>query len=157
VRARERKANVVKLGTLVVVIGACALLSAKGSAQDAPAPSAETGAAAPAAESSASLPPPSYAAAPVTPSGGIRDSSDHRRPFALSAMAYVPWWYGLGIGVKLGFEIPILHDGFIPSLNDSFSLEPSFSFAYSTWNRFSYYDDLHALRYTPALAALRSF
>lgn len=143
-----------KLFCTVAIIGACALFSAQGAAQDAPPPSAPT----PAAESAPPPPPPTYASQPApAPTGGIRDTSEHRRPFTLSALAYVPWWYGIGIGVRASFEIPLVHDGFIPSLNDSFSLEPSFSFAYSSWNRFSYYDELHALRYTPALAALWSF
>lgn len=85
---------------------------------------------------------------------GIKDTSIHHRPYSASALLYVPWWYGIGIGLKLGFEIPIVHDGFIPKLNDSFSLEPSFTFAYST-----YYstNDVSLVRYTPAISALWSF
>lgn len=103
-------------------------------------------------------PPPAYVApAPAVPSdGGIRDSSAKQRPYTLSALAYVPWWYGLGIGIKAGFEIPVAPDGFIPSLNDSVSVEPSFSFAYTRWNTYAGVD-LNALRYTPAISALWSF
>jgi hypothetical protein len=144
----------VKLGPLVLILGACTFVSARGSAQEAPASGAESSTVAPAPP-----PPPNYAPAPAPAAldGSIRDASAKRRPFTLSALAYVPWWYGIGIGARVGFEIPIVHDGFIPSINDSFSLEPSFALAYSTYNQFSYYDDLHALRYTPALAALWSF
>jgi hypothetical protein len=147
--------NLVKLLPTVAILGACALFSARGAAQDALPPSASAESASP--PPPAYAPPPAYVPPPAAPSGGIRDDSAHRRPFTLSVLAYVPWWYGIGIGARVGFEIPIVHDGFIPSLNDSFSLEPSFAFAYSSWNTFSYYDDLHALRYTPALAALWSF
>jgi hypothetical protein len=145
--------NLVKLLRTVAIIGVCALFSARAAAQDVPPPSAGAETANPPPP-----PPPNYSTQPAAaPTGGIRDASEHRRPFTLSVLAYVPWWYGVGIGARVGFEIPIVHDGFIPSLNDSISLEPSFAFAYSTWNTFSYYDDLHALRYTPALAALWSF
>jgi hypothetical protein len=103
-------------------------------------------------------PPPTFVStpAPAPLEGSIRDVTPHTRPYTLSALAYVPWWYGLGIGVKAGFEITLVPDGFIPSINDSFSLEPSFSFAYSRWNSFAGVD-LNALRYTPAISALWSF
>jgi hypothetical protein len=148
----------VKLAPLVLILGACTFVSARASAQDAPASGAESGAVAP-EQSAPPPPPPNYAPAPApaVQEGSIRDASDKRRPFTLSVLAYVPWWYGIGIGARVGFEIPIVHNGFIPSINDSFSLEPSFAIAYSTYNQFSYYDDLHALRYTPALAVLWSF
>jgi hypothetical protein len=101
--------------------------------------------------------------APAARSGGggsrgdliIKDTSDHRRPMALSVMAYVPWWYGVGIGFSTAFEIPIMHDGFLPNVNDSFSIEPSFGFAYVDY--YSGWDDDYALLFRPAVAALWSF
>ena len=40
-------------------------------------------------------------------------------------MAYVPWWYGIGVGAMVRYEIPIVKNGFIPAINDQFSLEPA--------------------------------
>ena len=51
-------------------------------------------------------------------------------------MFYVPWWYGIGAGAMVRYEIPIVPDGFIPAINDQFSLEPALGFA---WQR--NYDD----------------
>jgi hypothetical protein len=95
---------------------------------------------------------------PLAPEGSIKDASDKRRPMSLSAMAFVPWWYGIGIGGSVAFEIPIVHNGFIPKINDSFSIEPSFSFAYTTWrNTYRAYDHDYGLMFRPAVAALWSF
>lgn len=85
----------------------------------------------------------------------IKDTSDHRRPMTLSLMAYIPWWYGIGIGFSTAFEIPIMHNGFLPNVNDSFSIEPSFGFAYVDY--YSGWDDDYALLFRPAVAALWSF
>lgn len=87
----------------------------------------------------------------------IKDASPKRRQMGLSLDMYVPWLEGVGIGFKLGFEIPIMHNGFLPSVNDSFSLEPRFLMAYQKWRSFAAYDDLHVMAYTPAIAALWSF
>jgi hypothetical protein len=123
--------------------------------QTQPAQPAATGAPAPVAPLYTS---PSVSQAPPAAEGSIKDISVHRRPMALSMMAFVPWWYGIGIGPSLAFEIPIVHDGFIPRVNDQFSIEPSFSFAYTTWrDSYDYYNDDFALMFRPAVAALWSF
>jgi hypothetical protein len=63
--------------------------------------------------------------------GGITDRSVHEeRPMGISAMLYLPWYYGIGIGVNARFEIPIVKDGFIPQINDQVSIEPSLSLGY---------------------------
>lgn len=62
--------------------------------------------------------------------GGITDRGEHVRPYGISAMAYLPWYYGIGIGFNARFEIPIVHDGFISAINDQVSIEPSFSLGY---------------------------
>jgi hypothetical protein len=63
--------------------------------------------------------------------GGIADRSVHdTRPMSISAMLYLPWYYGVGIGVNARFEIPIIKDGFIPQINDQVSIEPSLSLGY---------------------------
>lgn len=64
--------------------------------------------------------------------GGIRDTSPQSRPQELSVMMYVPWWYGIGVGVQARYEIPIVPNGFIPAINDQFSLEPALSLS---WQR----------------------
>lgn len=135
-------------------------------AEDSAAPAAdnpETGAVATSGEAGYQ---PYQPAADANSSGGggggssrggliIKDTSPHRRPMAISGMAYVPWWYGIGIGFSAAFEIPIMHDGFLPNLNDSFSIEPSFGFAYVDY--YSSWDDDYALLFRPAVAALWSF
>lgn len=127
--------------------------------ETAPAPTAAEGAAS--AAPAAAEPAPAYTPPqppPPAEEGTIKDTSEHRRPMALSAMAFVPWWYGIGIGGSLAFEIPIVHNGFIPSINDSFSIEPSFSFAWTTWRGTrSVYDNDYGLLFRPAVAALWSF
>jgi hypothetical protein len=124
-------------------------------------PAAATPAEGPVVSGAALAPTPVYSPAPPPPpaeEGTIKDTSEHRRPMALSAMAFVPWWYGIGIGASLAFEIPIVHNGFIPGINDSFSIEPSFSFAWTTWRGTRrYFDDDHGLLFRPAVAALWSF
>jgi hypothetical protein len=57
--------------------------------------------------------------------------------------------------MSVGFEIPIMHDGFLPMLNDSFSIEPSFGFAYVDY--YSSFSSDYALLFRPAVAALWSF
>lgn len=48
-------------------------------------------------------------------------------------MFYAPWWYhGIGAGGMVRYEIPIVKNGFIPAINDQFSLEPALGFA---WQR----------------------
>lgn len=147
----------VRIGSvLLVMVG---LLSAGwASAQDtfggAPQP-VSPGPAQPIAAPPPPPPPPGGYAEPATP-GSIRDQTVHDRPLALSVLAYVPWFYGIGIGAFTGFEIPIVKDGFIPRLNDQFSLEPSFAFAYSTW-RGSALDDDFALLYRVGCSVLWSF
>jgi hypothetical protein len=89
--------------------------------------------------------------------GSIKDTSPKRRPYGVSLDAYMPWLEGFGGGFKVSAEIPIMHNGFIPSINDSFSLEPRFLMAYQRWSSFAVYDDLYVMAYTPAVAALWSF
>jgi hypothetical protein len=90
------------------------LLSAPGAAF-----AATTGSSAPAATQTAQGEP-----------GGIMDTRVHTRDPDISALFWLPWaYYSIGIGGQVRFEIPILPDGFIPSINDEFTLEPSFGIA----------------------------
>ncbi len=90
--------------------------------------------------------------------GTIKDRSVHEsRPYALSAMLYVPWWYGIGIGVNARFEIPVVKDGFIPQINDQFSIEPSIAFDYRS-RGYGFVDErLKFIDITPAVYAMWSF
>jgi hypothetical protein len=69
----------------------------------------------------------------VSGDGTITDRSTHTRQMDLSLMAWLPWYYGFGIGVDGRFSIPIVPDGFIPQINDEFDIEPSLGLAYSTY------------------------
>jgi hypothetical protein len=59
--------------------------------------------------------------------GGFMDVSAHHRPQQLSVFLGLPFFYygygGLPLGASVRYTIPILHDGFAPTINDSFSLE----------------------------------
>ena len=85
--------------------------------------------------------------------GAIRDTSRHTRPQGISAMLYVPWLYGPGIGINARYEIPVVPDGFIPAINDQFSIEPSLGLGYrSDWGT-----DWDFFNITPAAYATWSF
>jgi len=101
-------------------------------------------------ESAPAAPPP----APIEP-GSLKDASPKQRPLGISVMAWVPWWYGFGIGAKGGVEIPLAHDGFLPSVNDSFSLEPSLSIAHVDYGLFA--TSVSTIHILPALAGIWSF
>lgn len=70
--------------------------------------------------------------------GGIRDGSYHVRPFQISLFAvapYLPHYFGpdgFGIGGAARFTIPLVHNGFIRSINDSFELELGGN-VYTSW------------------------
>lgn len=59
--------------------------------------------------------------------GSLSDASPQRRHPMLSFFVGFPagyWYYGgIPFGVGARYLQPILHDGFVPSLNDSFSVE----------------------------------
>ena len=59
-------------------------------------------------------------------SGALLDRSPQRRSQMLSIFLGLPYgyfYYGFPFGVSGRYLIPILHDGFLPSVNDSFSIE----------------------------------
>jgi hypothetical protein len=142
--------NVLKLASLVLVLGGL-LMADRVCAQ----------------EGYESEPQPVYAApggATVGPrgdGGGIKDNGPHVRPMMASALLYTPWRYGFGFGVKLGFEIPLVHNGFIPSINNSFSIEPYFGLGWNNYNRGTNFglidDDFAAVEFTPGVSVLWSF
>ncbi len=92
--------------------------------------------------------------------GSIRDRSEHAsRPLGVSGMLYIPWYHGIGIGLNARVEIPIVKDGFISSINDQVSLEPSLGLAYSSSSyAFGLLDErLKYLNITPAIYGMWSF
>jgi len=59
-------------------------------------------------------------------SGALLDRSPQRRSQLLSVFVGLPYgyfYYGFPFGIGGRYLIPILHDGFIPAINDSFSIE----------------------------------
>lgn len=89
--------------------------------------------------------------------GGIKDRGRHTRPMDLSILGYLPWYLGLGVGVNVRFEIPIVPDGFIPAINDQFSIEPSFSVGFRARKYRREDDRLRYLDITPAVYGVWSF
>ncbi len=71
--------------------------------------------------------------APPRTADSITDWSIHARQSDLSILAWAPWYYGFGVGAQLRYEYFVLPNGFIPTINDSFSLEPSIGLAYTSY------------------------
>lgn len=67
---------------------------------------------------------------------GLFDTADHARRHGISAFAYLPYDYGFGVGFALRYTLPIVHNGFISKLNDSFEAEFGADIAYSWYNYF---------------------
>ena len=60
--------------------------------------------------------------------GALTDASPQRRQSMLTVFLGLPygrfgWGYGFPLGVGARYYLPLVHDGFIPSINDSFGLE----------------------------------
>ncbi len=58
--------------------------------------------------------------------GGLLDASSQRRPQMLSIFLGFPYsyyYYGFPLGISGRYYFPVLHDGFVPTINDSFGLE----------------------------------
>jgi len=87
--------------------------------------------------------------------GTITDRSHHERGSDLSLLLWIHYYYGYGIGGNIRYEIPVLPDGFIPSINDEFTLEPSLGIAATRYNYPP--DRVSVLNLAPALYGLWSF
>lgn len=91
--------------------------------------------------------------------GGLLDTGVSHRKQMISLLAWVPWYQDIGIGADFRYTLPIVHDGFIPALNDSFDIEPSVAFWGSPYGGRWYagFEVLAAVRWTfyifPRLAA----
>ncbi len=68
--------------------------------------------------------------------GGLFDAADHSRKHGISAFAFVPYDYGFGLGFALRYTLPVVSDGFISKLNDSFEVEMGADFSYSWYGYF---------------------
>jgi len=59
--------------------------------------------------------------------GALMDASPQRRPNMLAVFVGFPYsywgWGGVPLGVSGRYYLPLLHDGFIPTVNDSFGLD----------------------------------
>ncbi len=61
--------------------------------------------------------------------GALLDRSPQRRPHMFSFFLGFPYGYygyvygGVPFGLGVRYMIPLIHDGFVPSLNDSFNIE----------------------------------
>ena len=99
------------------------------------------------------------AAGPIATRGeadSITDASLHTRPTDFSLLGYIPFYgFGFGIGVEGRYEIPILPNGPIPTLNNSISLEPSFGISYNSSGASGF--DYHLTVLSPALYGIWSF
>jgi len=84
----------------------------------------------------------------------ITDTSAKTRAQNLSVMAFLPYYYGFGIGANVRYEIPIVQNGFVPTINNSFSIEPSLGLDYRTWNVGAHYG---VLDITPAVYGIWNF
>jgi hypothetical protein len=85
----------------------------------------------------------------------ITDTSVHTRDPDLSLFLWLPFYYGYGVGASVRFEIPVLPDGFIPSINDEFSIEPSFGIASTRYGVSN--SNVAIINFAPALYGTWSF
>lgn len=77
------------------------------------------------------------------PDGLFDTSSGHHRPMLISAFIGLPYgyygyWGGFGLGFGARFYLPLVHDGFIPQINDEFGIEfgADLSPSFGTYNYF---------------------
>ena len=72
-------------------------------------------------------------------SGALLDRSPQHRPQMLSIFLGLPYghyYWGFPFGIGGRYLIPIIHDGFIPSVNDSFSIEFGLDLSGAVGSRF---------------------
>jgi len=78
--------------------------------------------------------------------GSLKDPGPHTRPMMISLFTGIPWGYysSYGFPFSIGgrFLLPIVPDGFIPSVNDEFALEfgLDFNFVFIS-NDYGYWDE----------------
>ncbi|MEW5743040.1 MAG: hypothetical protein AB1938_29260 [Myxococcota bacterium] len=103
------------------------------------------------------------AAADLKGPGGLTDGSPHRRQRMITVSVGFPYlyygWGGVGFpfGAGVSYFQPLLHDGFVPNLNDSFNLEVGANLAFAYGGGFSSWLAIPltvnwALHFTPEFA-----
>ena len=108
---------------VAAALSATPVLSGSARAEDAPAAS-DTAASTSSSTSSTAASTSSGDSGGFHGTGGLFDAADQHRSQMLSLMAIAPtWYYGVGVGATLRYTLPIVPNGFIPKLNDSFELE----------------------------------
>ena len=132
------------------------LLANAQDSQSADASSAESSSSS--SDSSSSASSPSNHDGGMRGDGGLFDTADHHRKHMLSAFAYTPFdvYRGLGIGAALRYTLPIVPNGFISKLNDSFALEMGGDFYYG-WHGYYGYSYGYLSVVVPAVEARWSF
>jgi hypothetical protein len=70
--------------------------------------------------------------------GALLDRSSQDRDQMISVFAFPSWYYGFGIGGAARYTLPIVHNGFIDSLNDSVELEFGADMWVGGWAGYSY-------------------
>jgi len=73
----------------------------------------------------------------------IKDRSRHRRPHMISPMLNVPWFYGFGVGAGVRYTLPVVHDGFLTKVNDSFELEFGLDYVWRRWGTLAGFGNLN--------------
>lgn len=83
------------------------------------------------------------AAADLSGPGGLSDGSSHSRQRLISAWLGFPYAYygwgrvGLPLGIGVSYFQPLVNDGFVPNLNDSFNLEVGANLTFAWYGGFS--------------------
>jgi hypothetical protein len=98
---------------------------------------------------------PGAAKYPQGPPGSITDTRVHVRDPDLTVLLWLPYYYGVGFGIQVRYEFRVLPDGFIPSINDEFTLEPSFGVAGTSYGYYA--TNYGIVNLTPALYGLWRF
>jgi hypothetical protein len=84
------------------------------------------------------LPPPASAAGKGAAStlegpGGLYDAGPQQRENVLSFFGSLPWFAGVGLGLGGRYMIPVVPEGFIGEINDSFEIELGADLWYAYW------------------------
>jgi hypothetical protein len=70
---------------------------------------------------------------------GLLDANPQDRSQELILGIGFPWLYGVGVGIGAKYSIPIVKNGFIPKLNNYFSVEFGGDFGYLVQPGYSWY------------------
>jgi hypothetical protein len=94
--------------------------------------------------------------------GGLKDASPHDRPMMLTLWSGINWGYyahyGFPLNIGARFYIPIMKDGFIPSVNDEFGIEfgADFNFVFLV-QKYDYYGSSPIVGFAMPIEAMYDF